>query len=123
MERHSSGSGESQCQTSFHCPTHRSISSSIKVLTIIGIIILGIIVDLDGGPNHDRIGFRYWKNPGPFMDYHGITGPKGYFLGTCSVTTEAVFSFTGIEAVAVRGFITVPSALLDLSSDDSCRSK
>ncbi|KAF8550184.1 hypothetical protein OG21DRAFT_1487962 [Imleria badia] len=31
--------------------------SSIKVVTIAGLIILGIIVDLSGGPNHDRIGF------------------------------------------------------------------
>ena len=65
-------------------------------------IILGIIVDLGGAPSHDRIGFRYWKNPGPFTDYSGITGPKGHFLGTCSVVTQAAFSFVGTEAVAVR---------------------
>ncbi|KAI6044997.1 amino acid permease [Pisolithus marmoratus] len=41
------------------------IFASIKVLTITGLIILGIILDLGGGPNHDRLGFRYWKNPGP----------------------------------------------------------
>ncbi|KAJ7068002.1 amino acid permease [Mycena amicta] len=40
------------------------IFASIKVITITGLIILGIVLDLGGGPNHDRIGFRYWKNPG-----------------------------------------------------------
>ena len=69
-------------------------------------IILGIIVDLGGGPHHDRIGFRYWKNPGPFADYNGITGPKGHFLGACTVTTQVAFSFIGTEAVAVRNLIT-----------------
>ncbi|KAI9567928.1 amino acid permease [Boletus coccyginus] len=74
---------------------------SIKVITITGMIILGIIVDLGGGPKHDLIGFRYWKNPGPFTDYRGFTGPKGHFLGTCSVVTQAAFSFVGTEAVAM----------------------
>ena len=32
--------------------THRSI----KVITITGLIILGIVLDLGGGPNHDRLG-------------------------------------------------------------------
>ena len=31
----------------------RCIVSSIKVLTIVGLIILGIILDLGGGPDHD----------------------------------------------------------------------
>ena len=30
--------------------------SSIKVITIVGLIILGIILDLGGGPSHDRQG-------------------------------------------------------------------
>ena len=38
--------------------------SSLKVIAIIGLIILGIILMAGGGPNHDPIGFRYWRNPG-----------------------------------------------------------
>ncbi|KAF7301525.1 Lysine-specific permease [Mycena indigotica] len=60
------------------------IFASIKVLTITGLIILGIVLDLGGGPSHDRIGFRYWKNPGPFVQYHDIAGVKGRFLGSFS---------------------------------------
>ncbi|KAJ7179400.1 amino acid permease-domain-containing protein [Mycena filopes] len=50
------------------------IFASIKVITITGLIILGIVLDLGGGPNHDRIGFRYWKHPGPFVQYNNIAG-------------------------------------------------
>ncbi|KIJ68243.1 hypothetical protein HYDPIDRAFT_24541 [Hydnomerulius pinastri MD-312] len=77
------------------------IFASIKVVTITGLIILGIILDLGGGPNHDRIGFRYWKNPGPFVQYHGIAGNTGKFLGWWSVLSNAAFSFIGTEIVAI----------------------
>ena len=71
------------------------------MITITGLIILGIILDLGGGPNGDRIGFRYWKNPGPFVQLDGISGAKGRFLGWWAVMTQAAFSFTGTEVVAV----------------------
>ncbi|KAI9567922.1 amino acid permease [Boletus coccyginus] len=75
--------------------------SSIKVLTIVGMIIIGIVVDLGGNPKHDLIGFRYWKNPGPFTNYTRISGAKGQFLGTCSVLTQAMFAYVGTEAIAM----------------------
>ncbi|KAL0580286.1 hypothetical protein V5O48_001703 [Marasmius crinis-equi] len=77
------------------------IFASIKVITIVGLIILGIVLDLGGGPSHDRIGFRYWKNPGPFAQFNGISGTKGQFLGWWSVMTQAAFSFIGTEIVAI----------------------
>ncbi|KAF8640867.1 hypothetical protein AX17_000515 [Amanita inopinata Kibby_2008] len=77
------------------------IFASIKVITITGLIILGIVLDLGGGPNHDRLGFRYWKHPGPFVQYHGIPGAKGRFLGWWAVMTQAAFSFIGTEIVAI----------------------
>jgi len=77
------------------------IFASIKVITITGLIILGIVLDLGGGPNHDRLGFRYWKKPGPFANYNGITGNKGHFLGWWAVLSQAAFSFIGTEIVAI----------------------
>jgi len=77
---------------------------SIKVVTITGLLILGIVLDLGGGPNHDRIGFRYWKNPGPFVQFNGIAGPKGRFLGFIRVLIQAAFSFIGTEVVTVCVF-------------------
>ncbi|KAJ7367999.1 amino acid permease/ SLC12A domain-containing protein [Mycena albidolilacea] len=77
------------------------IFASIKVITITGLIILGIVLDLGGGPDHDRIGFRYWKNPGPFVQYNDIPGVKGRFLGWWAVMTQAAFSYIGTEIVAI----------------------
>lgn len=54
-----------------------------------------------GGPDHDRLGFRFWKHPGPFVQFHGIAGSKGRFLGFWAVLTQAAFSYIGTEIVAV----------------------
>jgi amino acid transporter len=69
---------------------------------------------MTGGPNHDRIGFRYWKNPGPFAHFDGIAGSEGQFLGWWAVMTQAAFSFTGTEIVAVRrtGFLSIVRRLI-----------
>jgi len=77
------------------------IFASIKVITITGLIILGIVLDLGGGPSHDRLGFRYWKHPGPFAQFDGISGSKGRFLAWWSVMSQAAFSFIGTEIVAI----------------------
>ncbi|BFZ60735.1 hypothetical protein YB2330_001786 [Saitoella coloradoensis] len=75
----------------------------IKVVAIVGLIILGVVLDLGGGPNHDRLGFRYWKNPGAFNDtYLGIENTStARFLGFWSVFIQAAFSYLGTEIVAV----------------------
>lgn len=36
------------------------IFSSIKIVTIFGLLILALVLDLGGGPTKDRLGFRYW---------------------------------------------------------------
>lgn len=94
------------------------------MITITGLIILGIVLDLGGGPNGDRIGFRYWKNPGPFVQYEGIPGAKGRFLGWWAVMTQAAFAFIGTEIVAVSSIILhlqPSSSYLILSLLDRCR--
>ncbi|KAG0150849.1 hypothetical protein CROQUDRAFT_72321 [Cronartium quercuum f. sp. fusiforme G11] len=69
---------------------------SIKIVTIVGVVILGIILDL-GGVSGERIGFRYWKEPGPFVQYAGLPGAPGRFCGFFSVFISAAFSYIGIE--------------------------
>jgi len=76
------------------------IFASIKILTIVGLLIMAFIVDLGGGPKHDRLGFRYWKNPGAMKEY-ASTGDTGRFLGLFSVLVNAAFSYGGVELVAV----------------------
>lgn len=73
--------------------------ASIKVITIIGLIIAGIVISAGGGPNHEAIGFRYWKEP--FMQYKGIPGAWGRFLGFFAVLIDAAFAFIGTEITAI----------------------
>ncbi|PWN25795.1 putative general amino acid permease [Jaminaea rosea] len=90
--------------------------ASIKVITIVGLIILSICIDLGAG-DQGRLGFRYWKNPGPFAQYLEIAGSWGRFLGFFSVLLQASFSFIGTEIVAIAAGEarnprkTVPSAI------------
>ncbi|EJD02848.1 uncharacterized protein FOMMEDRAFT_156205 [Fomitiporia mediterranea MF3/22] len=43
--------------------------SSVKVVIIVGLVLLSFILALGGVPDHDRKGFRSWKNPGAFNTY------------------------------------------------------
>jgi amino acid transporter len=66
--------------------------SIIKVIAVIGFIILGIVITVGGGPNHQYLGGTYWHNPGAFS--HG-------FHGVCSVFVTAAFAFSGTELVGL----------------------
>ncbi|KAI0376379.1 proline-specific permease [Hypomontagnella monticulosa] len=72
----------------------------LKVLLVVFLIILGIIIAAGGIPGTPAIGFRYWHDPGPFVEYVA-TGHWGRFLGFWGVLTSAVFSFAGIESLAM----------------------
>lgn len=90
---------------------------SIKVITIVGLIITGIIISAGGGPNHESIGFRYWNETGGFVQYQGIAGAKGRFLGFFSDLISAAFAFIGTEITAIAAAETanprkaVPNAI------------
>ncbi|EGW34892.1 dicarboxylic amino acid permease [Spathaspora passalidarum NRRL Y-27907] len=81
--------------------------STLKVLTCLGLILLLWIIALGGGPTHDRIGFRYWKDPGAFLKYADsskglvIEGSKGRFVAFVSVLVTAVFAYLGTELVGI----------------------
>ncbi|KAF4960639.1 hypothetical protein FGADI_808 [Fusarium gaditjirri] len=72
----------------------------LKILLVVFLIILGLVINLGGVPGTERIGFRYWKDPGPFVEYIA-SGSWGHFLGYWSVMTSAVFSFAGVESIAM----------------------
>lgn len=63
----------------------------LKIATIIGLILLGIIITAGGGPNHESIGFEYWRNPGPFQQFNGIPGTTGQFLAFWTTLVQAAF--------------------------------
>lgn len=52
------------------------ITGTIKIVCFLGIILASLVITLGGAPNHDRIGFRYWNNPGPWTNYNGALRMK-----------------------------------------------
>lgn len=75
------------------------IFASIKIITILGLLIAALVIMLGGAPDHDRRGFRYWKE-GAMKEYIG-TGNTGRFTGLWSTLVNAAFSYGGVEMVAV----------------------
>ncbi|KAJ5941539.1 AAT family amino acid transporter [Penicillium verrucosum] len=92
------------------------VLSSVKVVVMIGIIILCLVLALGGGPDHDRKGFRYWKNPGAFKPYMA-EGDLGKFLAVWASMVTATFAYLGTELVgitvgeAVNPRKTIPRAI------------
>ncbi|WWC88924.1 uncharacterized protein L201_003839 [Kwoniella dendrophila CBS 6074] len=74
--------------------------SFIKIITLTGLILLGLIIDLGGVPGQDRLGFAYWKHGRAFKPYK-VTGDKGKFLGWWNAMVLALFAYTGSELVAI----------------------
>ncbi|OCF39363.1 hypothetical protein I317_06848 [Kwoniella heveanensis CBS 569] len=75
--------------------------STTKVLLITGLIICGVIISAGGVKGQEPIGFRYWRDPGPFVQYAGISGSLGRFLGFWTTLTQAAFAYIGSEIVAI----------------------
>ncbi|KAI1871884.1 hypothetical protein JX265_005870 [Neoarthrinium moseri] len=66
--------------------------ASIKVALIVGLLILSLVLMLGGGPNHERLGFRYWYDPGA-MNAFIVTGASGRFVAFIYVLILSGFSF------------------------------
>ncbi|KAI0046119.1 dicarbixylic amino acid permease [Auriscalpium vulgare] len=79
--------------------------SSIKVIALIGLLLMGLIIDLGGNPHGDRYGFRYWQHPyGPMGSYlqARVHNPHlAIFLGFWSTLTNALFAYIGTELIGV----------------------
>jgi len=58
----------------------------------VGLIILGIVLFFGGGPSHDRLGFRYWVQPGAFAEFMA-PGATGRFLAFWYAFARSGFSF------------------------------
>jgi len=64
----------------------------VKVAAIIGFIILGVIINIGGGPSGSYIGGKFWRDPGAF---------NNGFKGLCSTFVNAAFAFSGTELVGL----------------------
>lgn len=82
--------------------------ASIKLITIMGLIIVGIVLFFGGGPDQtSRLGFRYWNNPGAFTPYL-VSGDTGRFLGYWTAFVRAGFAFiTSPELIALAAGETI----------------
>lgn len=97
--------------------------SVLKVITCIGLIFLLWVIALGGGPTHERLGFRYWNNPGAFLPYVDsskdlkIEGNTGRFVSFLSTLVYAVFSYIGTELCGItfaeckRPRVAIPKAI------------
>lgn len=90
--------------------------ASIKLLTIIGLIITGLVIMCGGAPDGKAIGFWYWQIDGPIKEYI-VPGNTGRFLafwaafakaGFAFITSPELIALTAGEAVAPRR--TIPKA-------------
>ncbi|CAG7968553.1 unnamed protein product [Penicillium nalgiovense] len=75
--------------------------SIMKILLIIGVNIMALVITCGGGPDHKTIGFEYWRNPGPFVQYLEIGGALGRFLGVWTSLNSALYAYSGIETITV----------------------
>lgn len=66
--------------------------AGIKVIMIIGLLVLSLVLMLGGGPTHDRLGFRFWSDPGAFNTLY-VGGSGGYFTAFLYVWLYCGISF------------------------------
>ncbi|EGV65165.1 hypothetical protein CANTEDRAFT_113642 [Yamadazyma tenuis ATCC 10573] len=75
--------------------------ASLKIFCILGLIVTGIVIFFGGAPTHDRLGFRYWNEPGSFAQ-HLASGNTAKFLDVWTSIIKSAFAFIqGPELVAL----------------------
>lgn len=72
--------------------------SSLKLSMLTGIIILSIVIASGGGPTGDRVGFRYWHNPGPANPWI-VKGGKGEFVSFIGVLVSVVLPVSSLLSI------------------------
>ncbi|KAF9895124.1 hypothetical protein FE257_000026 [Aspergillus nanangensis] len=77
--------------------------AGIKIITLIGLLMMSFILFWGGGPNRQRLGFHYWKDPGVMNEYI-VSGDAGRFVGLlqCIVKSAIAFIFAP-ELIVISG--------------------
>ncbi|KAI9759310.1 MAG: alpha-1,4-glucan branching enzyme [Chaenotheca gracillima] len=91
--------------------------ASLKVFLLIGLLLLSFILFWGGGPNHQRLGFHYWKDPGATNSWlvPGGTGTFVAFLSTF-VLSSFPFAFAPELLVVTAGEMQAPRRNLPKAS-------
>ncbi|KAH7024416.1 amino acid permease [Microdochium trichocladiopsis] len=74
--------------------------SIFKVVLMVGLFFFTLITMSGGNPLHDAYGFRFWNNPGAFVEY-SYPGDLGRFLGIFASMYQASFSICGPEYISM----------------------
>ncbi|KAL4062547.1 general APC amino acid permease, partial [Scleroderma citrinum] len=77
-----------------HCSSMFFPYLPAAVIMIFILIVIGFVIDLGGAPDHVRLGFKYWINPGPLT---ANVPPVNKFLGILSAIVQASAAYQGIE--------------------------
>lgn len=81
--------------------------ASIKLITILGLIMTGLVIMCGGAPDDKAIGFWYWQENGPIKEYL-VGGSTGRFLAFWAAFVKAGFAFiTSPELIALAAGETV----------------
>ncbi|OBT69482.1 hypothetical protein VE03_01073 [Pseudogymnoascus sp. 23342-1-I1] len=67
-----------------------------KVALALGLTVYTFVTMVGGNPEKDAYGFRYWKNPGPFVEYL-VEGSSGRLCGVVAAIVQAGFTVCGPE--------------------------
>lgn len=70
----------------------------LKITLVFILIVTGLVIDLGG--TGDRLGFRYWKDPGPFNTLY-TTGSLGKFAGFWAALSSVVYAYGGVQAICL----------------------
>lgn len=73
----------------------------LKIALIVGINIMALVITCGGTPSGQSIGFRYWRDPGPFVQYLGLPGATGRFAGFWTTFTNALYAYASIETISL----------------------
>lgn len=84
--------------------------ASIKIICLTGLILLGVIIFFGGLPEqHGVQGFRYWRDPGAFIE-HLVAGSTGRFLAFWTAIIKSGFSFVLVPELLASSFGEVQNA-------------
>ncbi|KAE9976277.1 hypothetical protein EG328_002686 [Venturia inaequalis] len=74
--------------------------STFKVVLIFMLFLFTFLTMVGANPIHDKYGFRYWNEPGAFVE-HIVPGSTGKFLGIISAMVQASFTICGPEYISM----------------------
>ncbi|KAL2823575.1 amino acid permease/ SLC12A domain-containing protein [Aspergillus cavernicola] len=74
--------------------------SFFKIFLMLGLMLYTFITMVGGNPDRDAYGFRYWRDPGSFVEYL-VPGDTGRFLGLLSCMIQGSFTMVGPEFISM----------------------